>query len=214
MFLAFAAASMFKALNGLSGLELVSKKELIWIQLVVAVAFLIRRGAEDVATYLYPSRSAQVQPEKLTSPGVGMSWISVAVRVIVFVMIAVPFFGFGWVTLAAALLTAIPMALKIYEDQLLNWLWLNKWYPRGVFRFALLLVLGVYISTWLLGHHASDAQIRQTYNLLLLPGIVAALIELIGRQGWEWPDTWAKRYAGVCIWAFAVCLVTGVVSLG
>ena len=118
MFLAFAAASMFKALNGLSGLELVSKKELIWIQLVVAVAFLIRRGAEDVATYLYPSRSAQVQPEKLTSPGVGMSWISVAVRVIVFVMIAVPFFGFGWVTLAAALLTAIPMALKIYAAQL------------------------------------------------------------------------------------------------
>ena len=213
VFLAFAAASMFKALNGLSGLELIDKADIIWIQLTVAGAYLARRALEDVATYAYPQRSVQVQPEKLTSPSVRLQWMSVGVRLIVFLIIAVPFFGFGWVTILAALLTAVPMALKIYEDRLPNLVWLNKWYPRGVFRFAMLLVIGLYLSAWLLGSQASDDQIRQTYNIILLPGIIAALIELVGREGWEWPENWWKRVVGFAIWAFAVCVVTGVISL-
>ena len=213
VFLAFAAASMFKALNGLSGLQVVDKSDILAIQISVALAFLVRRGLEDVATYAYPQRSAAVQPEKLVSPGVRLQWVSVVMRVIVFVIVAAPFFGLGWITWIAALLTAIPMALKIYEDQLPNLAWLNKWYPRGVFRFALLLVICLYVSAWLLGHHSTDDQVRQTYNLILLPGILAGLIELVGREGWEWPDTWSKRFIGIAIWAFAVLLVTGAISL-
>ena len=213
VFLAFAAAAMFKALNGLSGLELIDKADIIWVQLAVAGAYILRRAMEDVATYAYPQRSMQVQPEKLTSPNQPLQWVSVCVRVVVFLIIAVPFFGFGWVTILAAVLTAVPMALKIYEDQLPNIVWLNKWYPRGVFRFALLLVIGIYVGAWLLGNEATDDQIRQTYNIILLPGIIAALIELIGREGWEWPDNWWKRIAGFAIWAFAVGIVVGLISL-
>lgn len=213
IFLAFAAASMFKALNGLSGLELVSSDDFGEVRVVVIVAFLVRMAMEDVATYAYPVRSAEVQPEKLTSPGKGLSLLSVAIRIGLFLIIAEPFFGLGWATYLSALLVAIPMVLKVYEDNLPNLVWLNKWYPRGVAQFLMLLVIGIYVSFWLLGQDATDEQVRQTYNFILLPGIISGLITLIGREGGVWPESWWKRVLGFGVWLFAVLIVTGVVAL-
>lgn len=213
IFLAFAAASMFKALNGLSGLELVSSEDFGEVRIVVIVAFLMRMAMEDVATYAYPVRSSEVQPEKLVSPGKGLALLSVAIRVGVFLIIAEPFFGLGWATYLSAFLIAIPMALKVYEDDLPNLVWLNKWYPRGVANFALLLVVGIYVSFWLLGQDATDEQVRQTYNFILLPGIVSGLIQLVGREGGVWPENWWKRAIGFVVWLFAVGIVTGVIAL-
>lgn len=213
VFLAFAASSMFKALNGLSGLELVSSDDFGEIRVVVVLAFLLRMAMEDVGTYGYPVRSAEVQPAKLTSPGKSLALLSVAVRVLLFLVIAEPFFGLGWATYLSALLIAIPLVLKVYEDDLPNLPWLNKWYPRGVANFAMLLVIGIYVSFWLLGLDASDEQVRQTYNLILLPGIVSALIQLVGREGGTWLENWWKRGLGFLVWLFAVGIVTGIIAL-
>ena len=213
IFLAFAATSMFKALNGLSGIELVSPEDFGEVRIVVITAFLARMALEDIATHAYPVRSSEVQPAKLTSPGRQLALLSVAIRVGLFLIIAEPFFGLGWATYLSALLVAIPMTLKVFEDDLPNLVWLNKWFPRGVGRFALTLVIGIYVSFWLLGQDASDEQVRQTYNFILLPGIVVGLIELIGREGWSWPDRWLNRLVGLVIWVFAVGIVTGLIAL-
>ena len=213
VFLAFAAISMFKALNGLSGLELVSKEDFGEVGLVVAGAFLVRMAMEDIAMHAYPIRSAEVQPAKLTSPGRSMALASVAVRIGIFLVIAVPFFGLGWATYLSALLIAIPMVLKVFEDDLPNSVFVNKWFPRGVARFAIMLVVGIYVSFWLLGQDASDEQVRQTYNFILLPGIIVGLIELVGREGFNWPNSWLKRIAGFFFWIFAIGIVTGFIAL-
>ena len=213
VFLAFAASSMFKALNGLSGLELVSPEDFGEIRVVVVLAFLLRMAMEDVATYAYPVRSAEVQPAKLTSPKRPLALLSVAVRACLFVVIAAPFFGLGWATYLSAFLIAVPLTLKVFEDDLPNSSWLNKWYPRGVARFAMLLVIGIYVSFWLLGQDATNEQVRQTYTLILLPGIIAGLIELVGREGGYWPENWWKRVLGFAVWLFAVGIVTGVLVL-
>ena len=214
LFVAFAAASMFKALNGLSGLEFTSPDQLWAVRIAVILACWLRLALEDVATYAYPMRSQQVQPEKLVSPGRGMAVVSVLVRTGVFLLIAAPFFGLGPITWLAALLLAIPMLLKVWEDALPNSAWLNKWFPRGLARFVLLLVVGIYLGAWLLGHSAADEQVRATYNLLLLPGIVAGVIELFGREGGVWPDTWLKRAGGALLWVFAAGLTLGLIALG
>ena len=213
VFLAFAASSMFKALNGLSGLELVNPDDFGEIRVVVIVAFLTRMAFEDIATYAYPVRSAECQPAKLTSPGRGLQLLSVLIRVGVFLMIAEPFFGLGPTTYLSSILVAIPMVLKVFEDDLPNSVFINRWFPRGVFRFAVMLVVGIYVSFWLLGQDATNEQVRQTYNFILLPGIVAGVIELVGREGAVWPDNWWKRILGFLIWVFAVGVVTGVVAL-
>ena len=212
-FVAFAAASMFKALNGLSGLELTDPDDLWTVRIVVILACWLRLGVEDTAAHAYPERSKKVQPEKLASPDTRMAIISVALRVAVFLLIAAPFFGLGWVTWLAAALFSIPMILKIWEDDLPNSAWLNKWFPRGLPRFAMLLVIGVYLAAWVLGQLADGSQSRDVFNLLLLPGIVAGIIELIGREGGDWPDTWRKRVAGGVIWALAAGITAGLIVL-
>lgn len=84
---------------------------------------------------------------------------------------------------------------------------------RGVANFAMLLVIGIYFSFWLLGQDPTDEQVRQTYNFILLPGIVSGLIQLVGREGGVWPENWWKRILGFVIWLFAVGIVTGIIAL-
>ena len=77
----------------------------------------------------------------------------------------------------------------------------------------MLLVIGVYLAAWVLGQLADGSQSRDVFNLLLLPGIVAGIIELIGREGGDWPDTWRKRVAGGVIWALAAGITAGLIVL-
>lgn len=212
-FVAFAASSMYKALNGLSGLELTDPDDLWTVRITVVLACWVRLAAEDVSTHAFPVRSAQVQPAKLVSPGKPLALVSVVLRTAVYMLIAIPFFGLGWVTWVSAALLAVPMALKVWEDDLPNAVWLNKWFPRGLTRFALLLVLGVYMAAWLLGQEASDEQVRQMFTILLLPGIIAAVLELFGREGGIWPETWLKRVGGGVLWLLAAGITAGVIVL-
>jgi hypothetical protein len=213
VFLAFATTSLCKALNGLSGLQLSSPEDFGEIRVMVVVFFILRLAMEDVAAHLYPERSKAVQPAKIGQQDRRAAWISVVLRMGAFLLIAAPFFGIGWMTLLAAVLMAVPNALKIYEDDLPNSVWLNKWYPRGVARFIMVFVICIYLVAWLLGMDSSDSGTRQAFTIILVPGIISGVIELIAREGWDWPDTWLKRLAGFFVWAFAVCVVTGVIAL-
>lgn len=212
-FVAFAASSMYAALNGLSGLEVADPANAWTIRIVVVLACWMRLGLEDVAAHAYPVRSKAVQPGKLVSPGTTMALASVALRLAVFVLVAAPFFGLGWVTWTATALLAVPMLLKVREDDLPNSPALNRWFPRGLTRFFLLLVVGIYLSAWLLGQGATSDEVRQTYSIILLPGVIAGIVELFGREGGTWPDTWAKRAAGGVIWLLAAGITAGLVSL-
>lgn len=213
VFLALAAGSMVKALNGLSGLEVIDKADIIVVQLTVGVVFLVRLGFEDIASHLYPERFEAVQPPKLGSPSRPIQLSSIAIRAFVIVLIAAPFFGLVWSTWLAAVLLSIPLVLKVWEDDLPNSVTLNRWYPRGVFRFAMMLVIGIYLAAWLLGSDPDDDAVRSTFILLLLPALVASLIELIAREGADWDSTWLKRLAGFPVWAFAALVCLGVITL-
>lgn len=207
--LAFAAGSMFKALNGLSGLELVASDDVTTVRWVVALAIVARLAGEDVATHLYPERSAAVQPAKLVSPGRLASGVAIVVRSLVFLFIAEPFFGVGPTTLLAALLLALPMVGKLWEDDLPNSATLHRWLPRGLLRFFLMLVLGAYLTAALVGGRTGDDVVRSTFVWLLLPGVVVGVIELFGRHGGDWPESPAKRALGAIVWVGAVSIVTG-----
>ena len=213
VFLALAAGSMTKALNGLSGLQVIDTADIVIVQVTVVVAFVVRLAMEDVATHLYPERFEAVQPPKLKSPSRPLQAASIVVRTGVVLMVAAPFFGLGWMTWIVALLLAVPLVLKLWEDDLPNSVSLNRWYPRGVLRFAMMLVIGIYLAAWLLGSEPDPNAVKATYVWMVLPGIVAALIELIAREGADWDNVWAKRLAGLPIWAFAALVSLGIITL-
>ena len=96
----------------------------------------------------------------------------------------------------------------MWEDDLPNSVALNKWLPRGLLRFFLLMLLGAYLAAVLIGGGSPDA-VRATLLWMLLPAIVVGVAELFGRSGGVWPDTVAKRVAGAAVWTTAVVMVLG-----
>lgn len=211
VFVAFAAGSMAKALNGLSGLEVLDSAGVNAIRITVFVGILVRLAGEDVARVWFPERMTMVQPAKLVSPGRLVSAGAIAIRSIVFLLVAEPFFGITPATVAAAMLLAVPQVMKLWEDDLPNSAAINKWLPRGLFRFLCLLVLGAFLTSWLIGGGGDDA-IRSSFIWLLLPGVIVGVVELFGRFGGDWPNLALKRGLGVFVWVAAAAIVTGLLA--
>ena len=140
--------------------------------------------------------------------------ISLVIRTILFIAMVIPYFGFGVITISAAILTLLPQFIKLWEEKLPNLVALNKWYPRGVLKFLIFLLIGTIFSTWLLGQDPSPERLQNSIPILLIPAFIGALFELLGRDGGKWEFEWPKRIAGLIVWASAVGLVTGVLVIG
>lgn len=213
LIVAFAGISMYKALNGLSGLEVVDLDGTTVLSVVIVVALWVRLVMEDVVVHAYPVRGPQAVPPVPPPPSHAWGTVSVVSRTALFILVAAPFFGLGWVTWVAALLLAIPMVMKVWEDAIPNHPLIHKYTPRGLLRFSLLLILGLYLSAWLLGQDASPDHVRQTFNLLLIPGIVVGILGAFGRRDGEWPDLWSKEFAGIVLFALTAGILLGQINL-
>ncbi len=213
IFLAFAASSMFKALNGLSGLQLVSKSDFGALRITVIISFLVRLLLEDIALHWYPQRSLASQPPKLSSPTKFAAWSAIAFKLLIFLIVAAPFFGLGFYTMLAWEITGAMLVLKLYEDKLPNFVLINKWYPRGVANFLMMLVVGIFFGALIVGSHPTHQKVVGSFALMMIPGAIATILELLGREGWKWPETWEKRVIGAELWFIALGLVVGFLTL-
>ncbi len=213
VFVAFAAGSMAKALNGLSGLDLVAPSTVTAVKWAVWAAMILRLAGEDLAFTVYPKRSLEVQPAKLLSQTRAWGLASVAGRFGVFIFIAEPYFGINIGTVVAAILTTLPALVKLWEDDLPNSERLFYWLPRGFLRFFLLLVIGGWLSNRLVGDDASPEVVRNATPWLLVPGAVVGVVEFFGRSGKSWRDDRVKHIGGAIFWLIAVLIVAGRLQL-
>jgi hypothetical protein len=209
IFVAFAAASMAKALDGLSGLSILSVANLSAVRWLVAIMIVVRLLGEDAALHYYPERSKAVQPAKLVSARPRYVAASLVFKFLLFLVVMDPYFGLTLRTLIAATLLAIPGVLKMSEDKLPNLRVLHRWLPRGLTSFLFMMVLGSFLSFHLLGLNPSTSTVDTMFLVLLLPGVVISLLELFGREGVDWTNVWMKRGLGALAWLTAVGLVTG-----
>ncbi|CAB4335083.1 MAG: hypothetical protein F2839_02655 [Actinobacteria bacterium] len=213
IFVAFAAGSMLKALNGLSGLKMVTPEDISYIRSAGFIGVLIRMLGEDLAFGLFPKRSLQVQPEKLKSPNRKVSAAAIGTRSLLFLFIAAPFFGVSSTSLIAAALLALPLALKLWEDQLPDLKFIHKWLPRGLLRFTSTMILGIYLSRYLMGEEPTDELVKSTYIWLLLPSTLIGVLELLGRSGGDWNNRWIKWLSGAALWGFTIGITLGKIQL-
>ena len=213
VFVAFAGISMIKALDGLSQLKVIDSSNYDLIRIIIGVALILRLAGEDIVAKFYSKRMLEVQPTKLVSSPLKYQSTSLFLRTLLFLLLIIPYFGFGIITFFAAILTFLPQVLKLREDKLPNLVSLNRWYPRGLFKFFVFLLIGMYLSIWLLGSDPSPETITKTFPLLLLPSFIGSMIELFGREGANWKFEWQKRALGALVWIASIGLVTGVISL-
>jgi hypothetical protein len=213
VFVAFAAGSMAKALNGLAGLDLVSPGAVTAVKWTVWLTMILRLAGEDVALRLYPVRSLAVQPSKLVSQARSWGLISVAARFAIYLFVAYPFFGLNVNTVFAAALVLGPALLKLWEDDLPNNEKLFFWLPRGFLRFFLLLIAGAWMGAILVADDASADVVRTVTPWLLVPAAIFGIVELFGRAGKSWRDDSVKHAGGAALWTLAVLVVSGQIQL-
>jgi hypothetical protein len=209
IFVAFATASMAKALNGLSGLTIMSVANLSAVRWIVVIMIIIRLLGEDAALHFYPKRSQAVQPAKLVAPRLQFNVGALIFKFLLYLVVMDPYFGLSWRTISAAALLAIPGVLKLREDSLPNSRFLHRWLPRGLTSFLFMMILGSFLSFRLLGLNPTTSTVDSTFLWLLVPGVAISVIEEFGREGGEWTNIWLKRGLGVFVWLAAAGLVTG-----
>jgi len=85
--------------------------------------------------------------------------------------------------------------------------------PRGFLRFFLLLIMGGWMSSWLVAEDASPDVVRNATPWLLVPGAIFGIVELFGRAGKSWRDDKVKHVGGAIFWLTAVLVVAGRLNL-
>ena len=70
-----------------------------------------------------------------------------------------------------------------------------------------MLLIGVAVSALMLGPTPSPESIKSHAAWLLVPATIRGILELIGREGWDWKNAWLARAAGAVVWAAAVVVV-------
>ncbi len=206
---AFAASAMAKALDGLSGIEILSPANISALRWLIGIMLIVRLLGEDLTVHFYPERTKKVQPEKLRSPSRLVGAGSLAFKFLLYLVVMDPFFGINWRTILAASLLAIPGIMKLWEESWPNSTFLHRWLPRGLTSFFMMLVLGSYLSFRLLGSSPTPSTMEETFIWLLLPGVVIGIIEIFAREGVDWTNVWLKRVLGAGVWVTAALLVTG-----
>jgi len=211
--LAYTASTAYTALNGLSGLEMVLDADASTLLVVVLVAAYLRLLGEDVARVWYPLRSAEVRIPLPTGPGATARMGSVAIRAGLFLLVAAPFFGLGWRTwLMVGLVTFVPV-LGLAEDRFPNLAVVHRFFPRGLLRFVVMMFATAWFGRFVLSVADNPVDARPLAVFMLLPGVLVGMIDLVGREGGEWQDSYPKRIAGLAVWLLAVAVLSGRIAV-
>lgn len=212
LFLGYAGSSAFAALNGLSGLDMVSSGDAEVLRNVIFAMTAIRLLLEDTVPRAYPRRWAETTVEVDPAPSRVVRSASVATVGVLYLLGAGPFYGYGWQTwVIVSLLVAVP-ALGQVSHLLPNLPRAHRVVPRGVLRSVLMCYFGAWFATAVMSAAGSAVSARSIAVVLLLPGVVLGVIDCFAREGGEWPETTLKRAGGLALWAVSALILVGIVT--
>ena len=211
--IAFGAAGMVKALNGLSGLELITDSENPVIEVVAGLAVVARLALEDLYIHLYPARCAALALPQLPPPSTRLRLGAIVVRTAITVLVLSAFLGLSWPAITIAVLLCIPLVLHVWIDRLPNSFTVHRWTPRGVLKVTISTVIGLLLVGWIFGSEGRTTLLPGILALLLLPSAVWSIVDVFGRAGGEWHNVWPKRVVGIAVWCICAGLLTGVIVL-
>jgi hypothetical protein len=205
---AWAVQKMITALPGLAGVKLPIAAQAKHIALLVLAACAIRIVVEAAAARWYPGRLAAVQPESLDPPPAVQKIAAAIGRTALLLFVVAAFLGLGWQLWVGGLLFLAPQVISVYEARFPNSPTLYRFYPRGVVKLVIMLVVGMGIAALvrhLLQHSAHPA--LDAFVLLAIPGAILSVVEVFGREGPSSEETWPRWLAGAGFVATGVWLV-------
>ena len=212
--IAFGAAGMVKALNGLSGLELIADSDIPAIEVVAGLAIVARLVLEDVAVHLYPARCAELALPDLAPPSTPLRLMAIAARTAITLLVLSAFTGLSWPAFIIAALLSVPLVLRVWIHRIPNTANVHQWTPRGVLKLTIITVTGLLVAGWIFASEERSALLPGILVLLLVPSALWSIVDVFGRSGGEWRNIWPKRVLGIAVWCLCAGLLTGVIVLG
>ena len=210
---AWAVQKILQGLPGLSGLDLPIAARANTAALVVLGALGVRLLLETIAAHWYPQRLLLVQPRHLPSPSTTQRVVANLLIVALFLFVSVSFLGSCWQLYVGGAIFVLPRLLQLVEHRLPNIPTVHRMTPRGIVAIVLLLIVGVVLTSVVLGHLEDGRQlIRDSFVILSLPGLALAIFDLIGRDGPDYELRWQQQLWGIPLIALGILLALGIVG--
>jgi hypothetical protein len=121
-------------------------------------------------------------------------WVSLAMRLAVFIFVTAALMGNDWRTWLGSALFVLPTLIGWYSDRFPNYPWLWRILPNGIPGLAFTLVLAT-ATTNLVGQWfgTSPELVLWSFALLPIPMLGLSLLHMLGRHGEEGEVRWIQR---------------------
>jgi hypothetical protein len=187
-------ASMIATLPALAGSTLAVANHVNDFALAVAAAIAIRVILEEGVSRYFPERLNMLHPTEVIGSHSAQKWVSVALRLGVFIFVTAALMGNDWRTVMGSALFVAPTIIGWYSHKFPNYPWLWRILPNGVPGLAFTLVVASLTTqaiAWFFG--ATPDLALWSFALLPIPMLVLSVLHILGREGLPDEIRWIKR---------------------
>ena len=212
---AWTTIAIISALPDLGGLDFPIADQARLFGLVALVALVAKVLIEEAAARWVPARMSALSATNPAEPGTTQQVISALVRTSVFLFIAAAFVGNVWQLWVAAALFMLPGLLALIAHVFPNSPRLWQILPEGIPLFAVMLVIGLIVTSAVKSVQGDSPQFAQmSFLWMAVPGFLLALLGLAAREPREGDVRWYMRPAmtnvyrvgGIVVLVIAVAL--------
>jgi hypothetical protein len=213
---AWTISGFINSLNAISGKQLAILAYATTIGVIVGVGIFVRMVLEDLATYLYPNRSAQLAVE-LPKPSALQQYISMTIKALIFAVVMNTFVGFNLPLLIGTILFIMPNLAKLRVGHLLpKSRIVNFATPKGGLRIVVMTAFGTLFARFS-ENLFTDPQLFLTWGFVLLsiPGFILSILTLISDEKSassmreDKVGKWVYRIVGVYVFYLIVQIAQG-----
>ena len=212
----WAVSKMVGSLESLAGIQLPITAFAFSIGAWSAIGVFMRLAGEDIATYLYPRRLAELHPE-LRERGKLQEVLSLGFKTLVFTVLAEPFIGNSIQLWLGVLLFLLPKVFSLtLSDRIPKSKALYRFLPKGALKLVVMVLIGSLFAKWMQSLITnSQDYVKWGFVLLGIPSLIFQFISFFGDR--SRPITWkflglgryVYRFGGVIIFFSIVQLSLG-----
>ncbi|MFZ2227289.1 MAG: hypothetical protein WAU98_02210 [Candidatus Nanopelagicaceae bacterium] len=204
-------SKMVGSLESLAGIQLPITAYAFSIGAWSAVAVFIRLVGEDIATYIYPGRLAELHPE-LREPWRAQSMLSLIFNTALFIFLAEPFIGNSIQLWLGVLLFLLPRALSMtLTHRIPKSKTLYRFLPKGALKLVVMILIGSFFAKWMQTLIPNPHEyVKWGFVLLGIPSLTFQIAALFGDRSLStsWRDMglgrYVYRFGGVIVFLLVV----------
>lgn len=207
---------MVGSLSSLAGVQLPITVYAFRVGAWCAILVLLRLIGEDIATYIFPRRLAELHPE-LQHPGKAQTVVALIFRTIVFIFLAEPFVGNSFQLWIGTALFLLPGVLQLTVSRRFPKSGtLNRFLPKGALKIVFIVIVGSLFAKWMQSMIPNSIDfLRWGFVLLGIPTLVLQLLgyfaDRSGEGSWKFQGygKYIYRIGGIFIFYLIIQIALG-----